>query len=428
AVLVKDINPGAASSNPADFANFDGTLVFTADDGTHGRELWQSDGFADPNWVGMSYKWDLAGYIQNDSGNPLLVAVAGSNAAPLSVYWLHDFPNVGGHTGISEPGHQVNTYIELTDGTDRAPLTVTNMDCGDGNVTRPRAALTDGNDHNALAFGMVAILDQNPCDTDPRGGGSPGVPFGHVPAVYDGHDWIPMSLANFPAGVPTAPPTATVLGIDPPPWSGYMGTGLPPNLEPATTDPESTKRFTYARIDVWTDYMTVVWGVKQYDSIWVATLPRKYKGGFKALYAGNSACVQPAYLFYFDTVLLNGGRFSDTTEPYGACCAPGGCTEVTSADECSEGTFTPWTRCDSPGYLCCPIPWADTDNDGDVDSDDFAKLQRCYTGDQTGVASDCKCLDHNKDNKIDTTDVGLFAGCATGPGIVPDPVPPECGP
>ena len=46
-VLVKDIRPGsgsAFSSAAAEFANVNGTLLFTATDGTHGRELWKSDG------------------------------------------------------------------------------------------------------------------------------------------------------------------------------------------------------------------------------------------------------------------------------------------------------------------------------------------------------------------------------------------------
>ena len=44
--LIKDINPGAASSDPEDFAILNGYLYFTADDGTHGRELWRTNGTA----------------------------------------------------------------------------------------------------------------------------------------------------------------------------------------------------------------------------------------------------------------------------------------------------------------------------------------------------------------------------------------------
>jgi ELWxxDGT repeat protein len=43
--LVKDINP-STWSGPNDLANVNGTLFFSADDGTLGRELWKSDGTA----------------------------------------------------------------------------------------------------------------------------------------------------------------------------------------------------------------------------------------------------------------------------------------------------------------------------------------------------------------------------------------------
>ena len=39
-VLVQDINPGSASSSPMWLTNVGGTLFFSADDRTHGRQLW----------------------------------------------------------------------------------------------------------------------------------------------------------------------------------------------------------------------------------------------------------------------------------------------------------------------------------------------------------------------------------------------------
>ncbi len=45
--LVRDIWPGRSSSNPRWLTDFDGRLVFTADDGESGRELWTSDGTAE---------------------------------------------------------------------------------------------------------------------------------------------------------------------------------------------------------------------------------------------------------------------------------------------------------------------------------------------------------------------------------------------
>ena len=43
-VLVKDILPGVGSSNPNSFANLKGNLIFAANDGTNGNELWKSNG------------------------------------------------------------------------------------------------------------------------------------------------------------------------------------------------------------------------------------------------------------------------------------------------------------------------------------------------------------------------------------------------
>jgi ELWxxDGT repeat protein len=42
--LIKDINPGQTSSDPAGFVTLDGIAYFRANDGTHGFELWRSDG------------------------------------------------------------------------------------------------------------------------------------------------------------------------------------------------------------------------------------------------------------------------------------------------------------------------------------------------------------------------------------------------
>lgn len=427
ALLIKDINPGPGGSDPERMLEFQGTVIFTADDGTHGRELWQTDGFAEPTRGGWTYKLDLASMVQDRSGDPNMVAVTGTDESVLSVYWLYDFPAMGQPNDMpSHGGHQINNYIELTDGVDRAPLDITYVDCGDGNLGRPRAALTDGTIHGAVAFGMVAVLDQNPCDEDWRGRFRPGIPYATAPAVFDGRDWIMLTLDNIPPGIPTEPPSGKVMGQV---ASGaqLVGGGLPPGLAPAGESPWATRRYAWARIDVATHYITVVFGNRQAGQIWVATVPRQYQGGFQALYAGNSACLQNPHPYYFDSLVINGGTFSTQVLPFGACCAPSGCSEVASAAECPDGKFSPWTACDDPGYLCCPIPWADSDRDGDVDSTDFGFFQRCYTGGLVGVAQECACLDSNNDNMIDEQDLLSFIQCSTGPGLAMDPVPAECG-
>src|SRR5471030_2240733 len=45
-LLVKDIWPGANSSNPTDLTNFNGELYFEANDGSHVDQLWKTDGTA----------------------------------------------------------------------------------------------------------------------------------------------------------------------------------------------------------------------------------------------------------------------------------------------------------------------------------------------------------------------------------------------
>jgi ELWxxDGT repeat protein len=43
-VMVKDIQPGIGSSTPVDITSVNGLLFFAADDGASGMELWKSDG------------------------------------------------------------------------------------------------------------------------------------------------------------------------------------------------------------------------------------------------------------------------------------------------------------------------------------------------------------------------------------------------
>lgn len=72
----------------------------------------------------------------------------------------------------------------------------------------------------------------------------------------------------------------------------------------------------------------------------------------------------------------------------------------------------------------CNDPFADADNDGDVDHDDAAILQLCFTGPGGPIPATpayCSCFDRQgPDGAITIGDVDLFEACASGPGIPAD--------
>ncbi len=65
------------------------------------------------------------------------------------------------------------------------------------------------------------------------------------------------------------------------------------------------------------------------------------------------------------------------------------------------------------------------DGDGDVDLNDFAVFQSCYTGLSEGVLDGtCRCFDRNSDNRINEFDFSLFEDCAntSRAGVAADPL------
>jgi plastocyanin len=68
---------------------------------------------------------------------------------------------------------------------------------------------------------------------------------------------------------------------------------------------------------------------------------------------------------------------------------------------------------------------ADFDQDGDVDQDDFAHFQRCYTGDGVPLTDpDCAGADLEGDGDVDLNDFNIFFTCISGANV---PADPACG-
>ena len=74
---------------------------------------------------------------------------------------------------------------------------------------------------------------------------------------------------------------------------------------------------------------------------------------------------------------------------------------------------------------CARSPWADADEDHDVDQVDFAAFSRCLTTGGGGIQSGCECFERTDDASIDMSDFVLFQFCANGPDI-PAPAHVNC--
>ncbi len=80
--LFKDINPGAGTSSPTPWTAVNGRAVFTANDGSHGRELWVSDGTAAGTVLLLNSAPGVAG------SNPTLVGPLLSAGVPSTTQLL----------------------------------------------------------------------------------------------------------------------------------------------------------------------------------------------------------------------------------------------------------------------------------------------------------------------------------------------------
>lgn len=100
----------------------------------------------------------------------------------------------------------------------------------------------------------------------------------------------------------------------------------------------------------------------------------------------------------------------------GACCQRPSLECTYEFEEDCEGD---WFGPDSICVNCCPTPFADADQDGDVDMADFGIFQACLsTGYPNTILPGCECWDWNEDGQIDDQDfTQAFIVCGSGPGL-----------
>lgn len=147
---------------------------------------------------------------------------------------------------------------------------------------------------------------------------------------------------------------------------------------------------------------------------------------FSGYFAGMADCV---------ISLLDGdenGDVLETTEVYLSGTGEGWIPASVSAVSASDVMTVMWevlnTTIDYPGGHAdglqfgsdCNEIWADADNDGDVDMDDFAHWQRCLSI-VGGIREDipyCRCFDRVAPfGQVDLLDLPSFLHCTSGPGV-----------
>src|SRR5688572_7957493 len=94
--LIKDINPGSATSSISYLTNVNNTLFFAANNGTNGMELWKSNGTDAGTVIVKDIMSGIGsssiGYLTNVNGILFFVANNGSNGTEL---WKSDGTDAG---------------------------------------------------------------------------------------------------------------------------------------------------------------------------------------------------------------------------------------------------------------------------------------------------------------------------------------------
>lgn len=356
-------------------------------------------------------------------------AVNGTADAPLTFFfilWLGGTDNLFGQFK--------DLYLELALGDDRAPTdyvmseNCSQIPCGGPStgfpivcqtanplVPRPSACPPLSTTiHAAMAFGLLSKIDMNPCHPELCSTGAHH-PQNNHPAFFDGNRWWVVK-------------------------GGYGGANGDFSLTKAYHRFSMTITDTQVTLNMWAPGAAV--------SPYTATFPRQYTGPFDRVRIGvgqgcvlngtTGECAAPVTYDcingshggnpWVDDVVLYDGVL--VNEGVGACCLDGVCTENGSSADCAAqgGTFL-GNNSTCTSAVCCPTPWADADNDNDVDQADFGAYQLCYTGSSGGVPAGCECFDRNADSKVDATDFNAFSNCFTGANVPwSQTIAPTCTP
>jgi hypothetical protein len=399
-------------------------------------------------------------------------ALNGSDTDPLTLrYWV-----TPGSTSIESPPN-LPLYVELRLDSDQAPTNYiiaknansTNYATCDaegvtyfpvvcqsrtspGNTTPPSGCpALSTTIHSSLAFGWLAQLDRNPCDVE-----TDRKPTLYHAAVFDGRDWYELKASIFAGQVdkfnwdtgqayfqmkvmsttieimliaPRHNTTTTLelvksTAIIPRQYLGpfnKVSFGAAPGCE---LDPATGACKTTGQYDVWRypeSHSNKGWSAAFLDRM--ALL-----GGYGGTSTG--ACCNPTdgtcSVTTTSECATAGGTFrgvgttcGDEGICQGACCQPRGVCTQTGVTECGGNFRGIGTSCGTAGICPCPTPFADYDQDGDVDMEDFAGLQRCLTVGSTSPAIEagCECFDKDGSGSIDSTDVEKFIMCGSGDGV-----------